>query len=66
MTQEEKNFKNLADKFINYFKKEEFQIIMNDINLRVVKMEHKDGRDIILTTNHSGLDFVIHGYSFGA
>ena len=66
MEQQEKNFKNIAVKFIHYFNEEGFCVITEDVNLRVVRMEHEDGRDVILTTNSSGLDFVIHGNSFKA
>lgn len=62
---EEKNFNDTANKFIGYFTSCGFKIITNDVNLRLVRMEHKDGRDVSLVTNHSGLDFVIHGYNFG-
>ena len=64
MTPEEKNFQKIANAVENYFDNLGFYTIIKDTNLRVIKMEHEDGRDVVLTTNYSALDFHINGYSF--
>jgi hypothetical protein len=65
-SQEEKNFDEIANRFEDYFSKIGFYVILKAPAIRVVKMEHKNGMDVTLSTSYSGLDFVIHGWSFNA
>jgi len=61
---EDNNFRNIADKFEAYFSEKGFKTIEYGLEIRVVKMEHPDGRNVVLFTNHNGMDFIIKGYSF--